>query len=335
MCRAAGEGMIEACPRDFARAGAASQKGNTMSPAVSGTIPDVCLSRRAAIGRLAVAGAAAAIAATPFGKFPTAAQAAAPHNQSFATATEEGKLMSQTTSTVDTVPTVVLVHGAFADSSSWNGVIPDLLAQGYPVVAAANPLRGATSDADYVASVLAGIEGPIVLVGHSYGGIVISNAAAGNGNVKALVFVAAFAPEAGESAVDLSGKFPGSTLGPALAPFPLPGGGNDLYIRNDVFQSQFAADVPEAEAVLMAATQRPITEAALAEAAGDPAWKTIPSWFVYGELDKNIPAAAQVFMAERAGAKGTIEVPGASHVVMISRPQAVTDVILTAIDAVR
>ncbi|MGH2562519.1 MAG: alpha/beta fold hydrolase [Thermomicrobiales bacterium] len=243
--------------------------------------------------------------------------------------------MTETTSTAaDAAPTVVLVHGAFADSSSWNGVIPDLLAQGYQVVAAANPLRGVTSDADYVASVLAGITGPIVLVGHSYGGIVISNAAAGSGNVKALVYVAGFAPDAGESANDLAGRFPGSTLGPALAPFQSPGGGTDLYIRPDVFWTQFAADVPEADAALMAATQRPVTAAALTEGSGDPAWKTVPSWFVYGELDKNIPAAAEVFMADRAGAKGAVEVPGASHVVMISQPQAVTDVILTAIDAV-
>lgn len=170
--------------------------------------------------------------------------------------------------TDSTTPTVVLVHGAFADSSSWNGIIPGLLAQGYPVVAAANPLRGVTSDADDVASVLAGIAGPIVLVGHSYGGIVISNAAAGNVKVKALVYVAAFAPDTGESAIDLSGQFPGSTLGPTLAPLPLAGGGNDLSIRKDAFWAQFAADVPEADATLMAATQRPVTEAALAEGAG-------------------------------------------------------------------
>jgi pimeloyl-ACP methyl ester carboxylesterase len=230
------------------------------------------------------------------------------------------------------VPTVVLVHGAFADSASWNGVIPQLLAMGYPVVAAANPLRSVTGDAEYVASVLAGISGPIVLVGHSYGGIVITNAAAGNDNVKALVYVAGFAPESGESAVELAGRFPGSTLGPALAPFTLPSGGNDLYIRQDVFWTQFAADVPEDQAALMATTQRPVTEAALTDGSGDPAWKTIPSWFVYGELDKNIPAAAQAFMAERAGAQVSIEVPGASHVVMLSQPQAVTDVIVTAIN---
>ena len=233
-----------------------------------------------------------------------------------------------------TTPTIVLVHGAFADSSSWNAVIPDLQAQGYRVIAAANPLRSVTIDADYVADVLAGITGPIVLVGHSYGGIVISNAATGNDNVKALVYVAAFAPETGENAITLSGQFPGSTLGETLAPSPLSDGGVDLSIQPDAFWNQFAADVPEEQATLMAATQRPVTEAALSEGSGDPAWKTIPSWFVWGELDKNIPAALQPFMAERAGAEEAIEVAGASHVVMISQPQAVTDVILKAANAV-
>lgn len=243
--------------------------------------------------------------------------------------------MNETTPAANnSTPTVVLVHGAFADSSSWNGVILELQAQGYPVVAAANPLRSVSGDAEYVKSLLAGITGPIVLVGHSYGGIVISNAAAGNDNVKALVYVAAFAPEAGESAIDLSAKFPGSTLGPALAPFPSPGGGTDLFILPEVFHSQFAADVPEAETVLMAATQRPVTEAALSEGSGDPAWKSIPSWFVYGELDKNIPAAVEVYMAERAGAREAVEVPGASHVVMISQPQVVSNVIMAAVEAV-
>ncbi len=236
--------------------------------------------------------------------------------------------------TGSTTPTIVLVHGAFAGSSSWNAVIPGLLDNGYPVVAAANPLRGATSDAEYVATVLAGIAGPIVLVGHSYGGFVISNAAVGNENVKALVYVAAFAPEAGESSVDLAGQFPGSTLGDALAPTPLVGGGVDLSIRPDAFWSQFAADLPESTARLMAATQRPVTEAALTEPSGEPAWKTIPSWFVYGSEDKNIPSAAVAFMAERAGAQETVEVEGASHVVMISQPQAVAGVIQNAIDSI-
>lgn len=296
-----------------------------MSRSVSGAIPDVHLSRRAAILQLAGAGAAATLAARRFGE-----SRAAPHpTRSFDTATQEGTDMTDTTT-----PTIVLVHGAFADSSSWNGVIPGLQAQGYRVIAAANPLRSVTVDADYVADVLAGITGPIVLVGHSYGGIVITNAATGNDNVKALVYVAAFAPDLGENALTLSGQFPGSTLGDALAPSPLSDGGTDLSIRSDAFWNQFAADVPEDQATLMAATQRPVTEAALSEGSGDPAWKTIPSWFVWGSLDKNIPAALQPFMAERAGAEDAVEIDSASHVVMISQPQAVTDVILAAANAV-
>jgi pimeloyl-ACP methyl ester carboxylesterase len=228
-------------------------------------------------------------------------------------------------------PTVVLVHGAFAESASWDGVIDKLQEPGYAIVAVANPLRSLKGDADYVASILRSIKGPIVLVGHSYGGAVISNAANGNANVKALVYVAAFAPLPGESAQALSGRFPGSTLGPALAPpVALPGGGNDLYIQQDKFPAQFAADVAPAEARRMAATQRPIAESALAEASGTAAWKTIPSWFIFGTGDKNIPPAAQSFMARRAGAKRTVELKGASHVVMVSHPAEVAKLIQEA-----
>jgi len=225
-------------------------------------------------------------------------------------------------------PTVVLVHGAFAESSSWNGVITKLLAKGYPVVAVANPLRGVKSDASYLANVLGSIEGPVILVGHSYGGNVISNIPSVKTNVKGLIFVAGFAPDAGESAAALSGKFPGGTLGPTLAPpVMLADGGKDLYIRQDLYHAQFAADVPASDAMLMAATQRPITEAALNEPAGEPAWKTIPSWFLYGSLDKNIPPAAIAFMAQRASAKRVVEVKGASHVVMVSHPEALAKLI--------
>lgn len=230
--------------------------------------------------------------------------------------------------------TIVLVHGAYAGSSSWNGVIADLVGKGYPVIAAANPLRSVKGDADYLSSIVKSIKGPVVLVGHSYAGSVVANAANGNDNVKGLVFVAGFAPEAGESAIDLSGRFPGSTLGAALAPaVPLSDGSKDSYIEPSKYWAQFAADVPEAEAVKMAATQRPITEAALAEPAGQPAWKTVPSWFIYGALDKNIPAAVHAFMAKRAGAKDTIEVKGASHVVMISHPREVAAMIEQAASA--
>jgi pimeloyl-ACP methyl ester carboxylesterase len=225
-------------------------------------------------------------------------------------------------------PTVVLVHGAFAGSSSWNNVVAKLLAEGYPVVAVANPLRGVKSDASYVASLLDSISGPVVLVGHSYGGNVISYAAIGKSHVKALVYVSGVAPDVGESASTLVGRFPGSTLGPTLAPpVVLADGSKDLYIMQDKYHAQFAADVPLKESQLMAATQRPITEAALNEAGGTPAWKSIPSWFLYGSLDKNIPPAVHAFMAKRAGAKRTIEVKGASHVVMISHPDALVRLI--------
>ncbi|WP_420832233.1 alpha/beta fold hydrolase [Rhizobium cauense] len=231
-------------------------------------------------------------------------------------------------------PTVVLVHGAFADSSSWNGVVKDLEADGYRVIGAANPLRSVKGDAEYVSSLLTSIRTPVVLVGHSYGGSVISAAAKGHENVKALVFVAAFAPEAGETAVGLSGKFPGSTLAPTLAPpVDLPDGGHDLYIEQSKFRDQFAADVPKAEARLMAATQRPIADVALQEPAADPAWKNIPSWFIYGDADKNIPPAAQDWMAKRANSKETVVIKGGSHVVMVSHPDKVAHLIERAAES--
>lgn len=231
-------------------------------------------------------------------------------------------------------PTVVLVHGAFAESSSWNGVAAQLLNQGYPVIAAANPLRGLKQDADYIADIVEQTAGPVILVGHSYGGAVISNAVHEDPKVKALVYVAAFAPDKGETAIELSGRYPGGTLGPTLAaPVLLDDGNKDLYIQQDKFGQQFAADVPADAAALMAATQRPISEAALTEASGEPAWKKLPSWFIYGSADKNIPEAALKFMAERAGSKKTVTVPGASHVVMTSNPEKVAALIVEAAQA--
>jgi pimeloyl-ACP methyl ester carboxylesterase len=228
-------------------------------------------------------------------------------------------------------PTVVLVHGAFADSSSWDGVVADLTRDGYHVVAAANPLRSVAGDAAAVRTVINSIPGPIVLVGHSYGGAVISAAADGAANVKALVYVSAFAPEAGESIFDLTGKFPGSTLPPTLdKPVDLPGGAHDLYIRQDSFPAQFAADVPLAKARLMAVAQRPLTDAAGAEKSVATAWKTLPSWWVYGEADRNIPPAALKWMADRAHARQVVAIPGASHVVMISHPHEVAKLIEAA-----
>jgi len=225
-------------------------------------------------------------------------------------------------------PTVVLVHGAFADGSSWAGVASRLAADGYSVVAAANPLRSVKGDAAYVGALLSAIPGPVVLVGHSYGDAVISAAAAGKPNVRALVYVAAFEPAPGESSLALSGKFPGSTLGGALSPpVALPSGGVDLYIDQAKFPHQFAADVPPTQARAMAAAQRPITQAALVEPQADAAWQALPSWTIYGDADQNIPPAAMAFMAERAKSKRTVVVKGASHVVMVSHPDEVAALI--------
>lgn len=225
-------------------------------------------------------------------------------------------------------PFIVLVHGAFADASSWNGVVKILQKDGYFVVAAANPLRGVKNDGAYIASLVADLEAPVVLVGHSYGGTVITEAANGRSNVKALVYVSAFAPDTGETVADLAGKFPGSTLGQALAPpAELADGGKDLYILQDKFHAQFAADVPAAQAALMAATQRPVAEAALNEKSGGAAWKSLPSWFIYGDADKNIPPQAMAFMAERARGSDVVVVKGASHVVMVSHAEAVARLI--------
>jgi len=231
-------------------------------------------------------------------------------------------------------PTIVLVHGAFADSSSWNGVIERLHHKGYTVIAAPNELRSVKGDAAEVNSLVKSIDGPVVLVGHSYGGPVISEAATGLDNVKALVYVAAFAPDVGESSAELAGRFPGSSLGPALAPpVPLADGGKDLYIQLGKFRAQFAADVPAAQAALMAVGQRPITDAALHEANTSAAWKTIPSWFIYGTADLNIPPAAHAFMAKRANSRKTVVIKGASHVVMVSHPAEVASLIEQAAEA--
>lgn len=225
-------------------------------------------------------------------------------------------------------PTVVLVHGAFADASSWNGVVARLSKDGFPVMAIANPLRGVKSDAAYVGAVLASIPGPVVLVGHSYGGAVISAAAVDRPNVRALVYVSAFEPAPGETSLGLSGQFPGSTLGEALAPpVTLQDGGVDLYIQQARFHGQFAADVPADRAALMAATQRPIAQAALVEPQAQSAWRTIPSWSIYGDADRNIPPKALAFMSERAKAKRVVAIKGASHVVMISHPAEVAELI--------
>jgi pimeloyl-ACP methyl ester carboxylesterase len=224
-------------------------------------------------------------------------------------------------------PTIVLVHGAFAESSSWNDVITLLSRDGYHSIAAANPLRGVASDAASVAAVVESIPGDVVLVGHSYGGLVITQAANGQPKVKALVYVAGFAPAAGESAFTLAAQFPGSTLGDALIPVALPDGGTDLYIDPAKFHAQFAADVPADKARLMAATQRPVTAAALNGPSGAAAWETLPTYVIYGSEDRNIPAAVVTFMAERAKARKTVGIEGASHAIMVSHPAEVAALI--------
>jgi pimeloyl-ACP methyl ester carboxylesterase len=225
-------------------------------------------------------------------------------------------------------PTIILVHGAFAESASWNAVAGRLLHDGYQVLAVANPLRSVKTDAAYLSSIIQSEPGPVVLVGHSYGGAVISAAADPQGKVKALVFVSGLAPDIGESGGSIGARFPEGTLGQALAPpVLLADGSRDLYILPAKFWSQFAADVPKEEADEMAATQRPVTEAALNEPAVSAAWKTVPSWFIYGSLDKNIPPSAHAFMAHRAHARETIEIKGSSHVVMISHPAEVAALI--------
>ena len=228
---------------------------------------------------------------------------------------------------------VVLVHGAFAESASWNGVVEQLQANSVEVIAAANPLRGIENDAAYVRDVVAGIGTPVTLVGHSYGGVVITEAASDNNLVMSLVYVCAFAPDHGESVFELAGKFPGSMLRAALRSYPVSTGTNDLAMRGDAFHYQFAADVPASLAATMYATQRPVTEAALVTGlpTQTPAWKTLPSWFAFADEDLNIPITVHRFMAERAGAKGIREVAGASHALNVSNPDVVTAAILDAL----
>ena len=230
------------------------------------------------------------------------------------------------------LPTVVLVHGAFADSSSWNGVISALHRRGYTVVSIANPLRGLRHDAAYLRSVTDSFPGPVVIAGHSYGGSVMTEGADGARNVTALVYVASFNLDVGESTAELAAKFPGAQLGPALTsiPFELADGttGSDLSIQQDRFHEVFAADVDPDAAALMAATQRPIAAAALEDRATKAAWKTIPSWTMITVQDLAIPADSMRFMAERAGSTA-VEID-ASHAVTVSRPRSVADLIDSA-----
>jgi pimeloyl-ACP methyl ester carboxylesterase len=234
-------------------------------------------------------------------------------------------------------PTVVLVHGAFADGSSWNGVIELLQQQDRTVVAPANPLRGVAADSAYLASVVGQIGGPVLLAGHSYGGAVISNAAAMAANVAGLAFVAAFAPDEGEVLGEVTSTSKDSILMTALVQRQYPtgqDGGTAVEFAVDParFRETFAADLPAEQAAVLAATQRPVAASAFTDVSGPPAWKKLPSWAVVATRDKAAGSDVVRSMAQRAGAD-IVEVDG-PHVIMISQPQAVADLILKAVHAV-
>ncbi|MFF1718024.1 alpha/beta fold hydrolase [Streptomyces sviceus] len=232
-------------------------------------------------------------------------------------------------------PTVLLVHGAFADAASWSGVIAELQGSGIPVIAPPNPLRGLASDAAYIASFAAQIDGPVVLVGHSYGGALITVAGTTE-NVVGLVYVAAYALEEGESLGELQDRFPLSSLVSNLKEwrYPVPAGDPvvEVTIAEDAFPSVFAADVPADVTKVLAAAQRPLAAAAFEETAAAAAWKTKPSWALIAGADQAINPEVERFGAQRAGAT-VVELEGASHAVAVSQPKAVADLIREAVRA--
>jgi pimeloyl-ACP methyl ester carboxylesterase len=240
--------------------------------------------------------------------------------------------MSEATTTAGS-PTIVLVHGAFADGSSWSGVIERLQHQGFTVVAPANPLRGVIADSAYIASVVKQIDGPVLLVGHSYGGALITNAATDASNVVGLVYVAAFAPDADERLGDVTASSKDSILDAALVQRDYPTGrdgetATEFYVDLARLQEVFAADLPAVAASVVASIQRPVAAAAFSEPSGSPAWKRLPSWAVVATADKAAGTDIVRSMAQRAGAD-IVEVEG-SHVIMVSQPQVVVDVIMKA-----
>lgn len=279
--------------------------------------------------RLAAAGASLAIAGTLLG-FGLASSASA---ATTATAARQAPAVSADAAPR---PTIVLVHGAWADNSSWNGVIVRLQALGYTVDVAPNPLSGVSSDSAYLSDFLSTISGPVVLVGHSYAGFVITNAATGNPQVKALVYDDAFIPAAGDTPESLSAAMPGSCLTSTalnFVPYPgAPSGDADVYVKQSVFPGCFANGLPASEGAALAAEQQPPAAGILAGTlTTTPAWQTIPSWDIIGTADHVLPPAEQVVMAQRAGAHITkIDAP---HLSMISDPGAVTGVILRAAGA--
>ncbi|MFJ8086491.1 alpha/beta fold hydrolase [Streptomyces sp. NPDC096205] len=239
--------------------------------------------------------------------------------------------------TQPTTPTVLLVHGAFADAASWSGVIAELRSHGIPVIAPPNPLRGLASDAAYIASVAAQIDGPVVLVGHSYGGALITVAGTTE-NVVGLVYVAAYVLEEGESLGELQGRFPLSPLAENLQQwtYPVPGGepAVEVTIAQDAFPSVFAADVPADVTEVLAVAQRPLAAAAFEETAAAVAWRTKPSWALVAGADRAINPEVQRFAAKRAGAT-VVELDGASHAVAVSEPKQVASLIRDAVRATR
>jgi pimeloyl-ACP methyl ester carboxylesterase len=234
-----------------------------------------------------------------------------------------------------TKPTVVFVHGAWADNSGFDGSIRALSGQGFRAIGASNPLRELRGDAAYVAALLRSIEGPIVMVGHSYGGAVISNAATGNDQVQALVYVNGWVPDEGESLIELAQLHEGSLIPDSLRPVQFKDADGaeivDLYIDQEKFRAAFAGDVDADTAQVMAVAQRPFTETAFGAPSGPVAWRSVPSWYLLGTEDRAIPPATQRYMAERAKAS-IVEIP-ASHASMVSQPDAVTELILTALNA--
>ncbi|MFG2885463.1 alpha/beta fold hydrolase [Streptomyces sp. NPDC048297] len=235
-------------------------------------------------------------------------------------------------------PTIVLVHGGYADSSCWNAVIQQLQSKGYDTIAGSNPLRGIPTDAPYIASLLDSISGPVVLVAHSMGGTVITNAAAGKSNVKALVYIAAFVPDVGESQADLIAKFPGSEVQAVSVPVPYtkPDGttGTDLYLSKDG-QAAFAADLSPSAFRLLQATQRPFDADSFTYTTQAAAWRTIPSWGLVAGRDRTIPPATERWMYQRAKCRKVVDVPTSSHVAMISHPKATAQLIEDAARAIR
>ncbi|MFD6698202.1 MULTISPECIES: alpha/beta hydrolase [unclassified Microbacterium] len=273
------------------------------------------LSRRQVLAAGAVAAGAVALAAGPLGAVAASAD----------TTDRKAK------------PTIVLVHGGYADSSCWNDTIGILQAKGYTTVCGSNPLRGIPTDAPYIASLLDSISGPVVLVAHSMGGTVITNAAAGKANVAALVYIAAFVPDVGETQADLINKFPGSEVLPVSVPVPYTKSdgttGTDLYLSKDG-QAAFAADISASDFRVLQATQRPFDADSFIYPTTAAAWKTIPTWALVAGADKAIPPECERWMYARANARKVVELPTSSHVAMLSHPQQVAGLIDTAAKAV-